>query len=59
LEKFDEADVNKDGKLNLEEYKSFYRLMEEKLRKDMGGAYHLTDEQLDASHAAHDLDGNG
>lgn len=33
--------------------------MEEHLREEMGGAYHLTVEDLEASHAAHDLDGNG
>jgi len=34
-------------------------MMEEKLKADMGGAYHLTDEDLIAGHAAHDFDGNG
>ena len=30
-----------------------------KLKVDMGDAYDLSDEQLEASHACHDLDGNG
>jgi len=33
--------------------------MEEKLKKDMGGSYSLTDDQLKVSHSQHDLDGNG
>ena len=33
--------------------------MEEKLTAVMGGSYHLSDEQLEASFLAHDLDGNG
>jgi len=56
---FDAADADKDGKLNKEEFINFYKMMEAKLSADMGGAYHLTDEDLAASHAAHDLDGNG
>lgn len=33
--------------------------MEEKLKATMGGSYHLSDEELEQSHSAHDLDGNG
>lgn len=33
--------------------------MEEKLTKDMGGAYHLSDEELAESHAVHDIDNSG
>lgn len=33
--------------------------MEDKLKVDMGGAYHLSDEHLEKSHRLHDLDGNG
>ena len=50
LAMFDEADANKDGCLDKDEWAVFYKLMEAKLVKDMGGAYHLTDEQLLASH---------
>ena len=33
--------------------------MEEKLKVDMKGAYHLTDKMMEKSHKLHDLDGNG
>lgn len=33
--------------------------MEEKLKKDMGGAYSLTDEELEESFNAHDIDNSG
>lgn len=59
LEIFDQADANKDGRLDKPEFVSYYRLMEEKLKADMGGSYHLSDEELEASFLAHDLDGNG
>lgn len=59
LEAFDTADADHDGQLDVDEWKVFYELMEVKLKADMGDAYHLTDEQLKASHECHDLDGNG
>ena len=59
LQLFDDADADKDGRLNKEEFKNFYKAMEAKLTEMVGGAYHLTDEDLENSHAAHDLDGNG
>ena len=59
LKNFDQADANKDGRLNKAEFLSYYRIMEEKLKSIFGGSYHLTDEELEASHGAHDLDGNG
>jgi len=45
--------------LDAEEWKVFYKEMGIKLKADMGDAYDLTDEQLLASHACHDLDSNG
>jgi Ca2+-binding EF-hand superfamily protein len=33
--------------------------MEEKLKKDMGGAYTMTDEELEESFNAHDIDNSG
>jgi Ca2+-binding EF-hand superfamily protein len=33
--------------------------MEEKLRNDMGGAYTMTDEELEESFNAHDIDNSG
>jgi len=56
---FDDADMDKDGKLSLSEYKKYYELMEAHLRSKMGEAYHLSDEELEKSHKAHDFDGNG
>jgi Ca2+-binding EF-hand superfamily protein len=56
---FDKADVSRDGKLDKKEFIEYYRFMEEKLRNEMGGAYHLTEEELNESHAAHDFDGSG
>jgi hypothetical protein len=45
--------------LDVVEWKTFYKEMGIKLKADMGDAYDLTDEQLNASHACHDLDSNG
>jgi len=53
------ADADHDGMLDAEEWKVFYKAMGEKLKADMGDSYNLTDEQLEASHACHDLDSNG
>jgi len=45
--------------LDAAEWKTFYTEMGALLKKKMGGSYELTDEQMLASHACHDLDGNG
>ena len=45
--------------LDAEEWKVFYKEMGIKLKADMGDAYDLTDEQLLASHACHELDSKG
>jgi Ca2+-binding EF-hand superfamily protein len=56
---FDSVDEDHDSKLNVDEYVNYYKAMEKVLRETMGGAYHLSDEELKVSHAAHDFDGNG
>lgn len=56
---FDKADVNDYNKLDFDEYKVYYKNMEDKLRADMGGAYTLTEEQLRESFDAHDVDKSG
>jgi Ca2+-binding EF-hand superfamily protein len=59
LDMFDSVDEDNDSKLNVDEYVNYYKAMEAHLREKMGGAYHLSDEELKESHAAHDFDGNG
>ena len=44
---FDVADADNDGKLNVDEYKAYYRLMEDHLKIKMGEAYHLSDKELE------------
>ena len=50
---------NLDEHFDKKEFIEYYRFMEEKLRNEMGGAYRLTEEELNESHAAHDFDGSG
>jgi len=50
LEFFDVADANGDGKLDAEEWVTFYTNMENKLKQDMGGAYTLPLDHLKKSH---------
>jgi hypothetical protein len=59
LDLFDSVDLNKDGKLNVDEYLAYYRGIEAHYTKEYGHWYHLSDDELRESHAHHDFDGNG
>lgn len=59
LEDFDAADANKDGHLDLEEWKSYYKKYEEDFKNAHGAEFHFTDEELEKSFKAHDFDNSG
>ena len=46
---FDSVDEDHDSKLTVDEYVNYYKALEEKLRRVMGGAYHLTEDDLHKS----------
>jgi len=60
LDLFDIADLDQNSEMTLGEWIIYHNtLMEKHFKNNMGGAYHLTDEELKFSFEAHDIDGNG
>ena len=59
MDLFDEADANKDGLLDIDEWKVYYKKIEERSHKMAGGGYTFTDEYLEKSWKLHDFDASG
>ena len=56
---FNKSDANKDGKLNLEEFKSLCVHHEEYIRETCGDSVKLTDDSMEGRFKAYDLENKG
>ncbi len=59
LELFDIADANKDGHLDFEEWKVYFKKFEERATEKTGGSFTLSDEHLEKSWKLTDFDNSG